>query len=177
MKKIFFLISFLFTGLFLFAQKESKEVSLKETVQAVLRAAADDFIEIRGEALMGEPGTKLFASTITAPHSLENKILGYEGLKKTDWVWESKLRVIEKTEDLAKEYKSFYQELKGGSLKTLSKNYESVLPYEHPNASRRIWTNQFKVVGSQLMIDLVAENSDFEWVIWLRIYDKESVVK
>jgi hypothetical protein len=52
-----------------------------------------------------------------------------------------------------------------------------VLPYEHPNASRRIWTNQFKVVGSQLMIDLVAENSDFEWVIWLRIYDKESEVK
>ncbi|MBU6158295.1 MAG: hypothetical protein KGP35_04600 [Bacteroidetes bacterium] len=177
MKKLFLLSFFIFPATFLKAQEKPKQESLRETVQAVLRAAAEDFIEIRGEALMGEPGTKLFASTIYAPNSLENKILGYEGLKKTDWVWESKLRIIENTEDLAKEYKKIYQELKGVSLKTLSKSYEPVLSYEHPNTSRRIWTNQFKVVGKQLMIDLVAENSDFEWVIWLRVYDKSGASK
>lgn len=177
MKKLFLFLIILFSFSFLVAQDKPKQESLKESVQIVLRAASEDFIEIRGEALMSEPGTKLFVSTVAPPNSLENKIFGYEGLKKTDWVWESKMRVIEKTEDLAREYKNIYQELKGGSLKTLSKNYEPVLAYEHPNTSRRIWTNQFKVVGKNLMIDLVAENSDFEWVIWLRVYDKESVVK
>lgn len=177
MKKVFFLLlHFCFTSI-LFAQEKPKQEILTETVQAVLRAAADEFKEIRGEVLMGEPGTRLFASTITAPNSLENKILGYEGLNKTDWVWESKLRVIESTAELAVEYKKLYKELKIIPLKTLSKNYEPVLSYEHPNSSRRIWTNQFKVVGKELMIDLVAENSDFEWVIWLRVYDKESSSK
>ena len=177
MRNFLLLLFMIFPASFLLAQSNPKQANLRETVQAVLRAAADDFIEIRGEALMGEPGTKLFASTITAPNALENKIQGYEGLKKTDWVWESKLSVIEKTEDLVKEYKRLYNELKGGSFKTLSKNYEPVLSYEQPNASRRIWTNQFKVVGRQLMIDLVAENSDFEWVIWLRVYDKAGASK
>jgi len=147
---------------------------LKEVVQDVLRSSAEDFIDIRGEQIGGDPGTIQFLSTKEVPGSLENKVIGYSGLKKTDWVWESKLATFEKIEDLQSLYKKIYNEIGRGSVKSNSKTYESVNSYDHPNERQRIWKNQFKAVESNMMIDLVAEEINYEWVIWLRIYNLEN---
>ena len=96
--------SILFTVLIIFSigaysQKENTGSGLKSILQDVLRASAEDFISLRGEQVSGETGTIQYLSTIQAPGSKENKVIGYIGPKKTDWVWESRLNSFEDIND------------------------------------------------------------------------------
>lgn len=163
----------------IFAQKETNKDNtgsgLKNMLQEVLRAAAEDFVSLRGEQISGETGTISYLSTLSAPGSDENRIIGYTGPKKTDWVWESKLNSFEDIKELQKHYKKIYNEISRGSVKGNAKTYEPVSEYEHPTEDQRIWTNQFKVVSTKLMIDLVAEQHYHEWIIWLRVYNLENL--
>jgi len=171
MKNLTLSILFLSLSFSLFAQKDNSSVSVKNFIQEVIKSVSEDYVSIRGEQISGEPGTIQFISTISAPGSLENKVIGYEGRKKTDWVWESRLRAYEKIEDLQVQYKKLYNELRGGSIKSSAKTYEALSTFEQPTEEQRIWTNQFRVVNTKIMIDLVAEQINYEWVIWLRIYN------
>jgi hypothetical protein len=159
----------------LFAQKENTNAGLKSVLQDVLRASSEDFLSLRGEQISGETGTIQYLSTISAPGSQENKVIGYSGPKKTDWVWESKLNSFEDIKDLQKQYKKIYSEISKGSVKGNAKTYEPLSEYEPPTEDQRIWTNQFKVVTTRLMIDLVAEQQYNVWVIWLRVYNLENL--
>jgi hypothetical protein len=159
----------------LFAQKESSPSSLKNFIQEIVKSSEEDFADIKGEQIGGEPGTIQFLSRKEAPGSLENKVIGYSGHKKTDWVWESKLKSFEKIEDLQTLYKKIYKEIGKGSIKSNSRTYEPLSEYEPPTEEQRIWTNQFKVVNTGIMIDLVAEQQYHEWVIYLRIYNLENL--
>jgi hypothetical protein len=175
MKHTICLITLIITSLSLFAQKDNTNSGLKSILQDILRAAGEDFVSLRGEQVSGETGTIQYLSTIQAPGSQENRIIGYAGPKKTDWVWESKLQQFEDIKELQKQYKKIYNEISRGSVKGNSKTYEPVSEYEHPTEEQRIWTNQFKVVTTKLMIDLVAEQHYQEWVIWLRVYNLENL--
>lgn len=175
MKKHLLTILFLSFSYLVIAQKESSSASIKNVIQDVIRAAQDDYVSIRGEQVSGEPGTIQFLSTISAPGSQENKIIGYSGRKKTDWVWESRLRAFETIAELQVQYKKLYNEIRGGSIKSNAKTYEALSSYEQPMEEQRIWTNQFRVVNTNMMIDLVAEQINYEWVIWLRIYSLEKI--
>ena len=171
MKNLTLIILFFSLSLSLFAQKDNSSASVKNFIQDVIKTAQEDYVSIRGEQISGEPGTIQFISKIAAPGSLENKVIGYSGRKKTDWVWESRLRAFETIDDLQTQYKKLYNELRGGSIKTSAKTYEALSVYEQPTEEQRIWTNQFRVVNSKIMIDLVAEQINYEWIIWLRIYN------
>ena len=155
----------------LFAQKNQSGLSLRNFIQEIIRVTPEDFKEIRGERIGGEPGTIQYMSTIKAPGSVENKVIGYSGRKSIDWVWECKFSSIEKFEDLQKQYKKLYNELGKGSVKANSQNYVAVNKYEPPTEEQRIWNNQFRVVNSRIIIDLVAEQQYFEWIIFLRVYN------
>ena len=159
----------------LLAQKENSQSSIRNFIQEIVRSSEGDFADIKGEEIGGEPGTIQFISKKEAPGSLENKVIGYSGRKKTDWVWESKLKSFEKIEDLQSHYKKIYKEIGKGSIKSNSKTYEPLSEYEHPNEEQRIWTNQFQVINTKIMIDLVAEQQYNEWVIYLRIYNLENL--
>jgi hypothetical protein len=175
MKNLTLVTLFSFFSFSLFAQKDNSPISIKNFLQDVIKAASDDYASIRGEQVSGEPGTIQFLSTISAPGSLENKVIGYTGRKKTDWVWESRLRAYETIENLQTQYKKLYNDIRGGSIKSSAKTYEAVSEYEQPSEEQRIWTNQFKVVNTKIMIDLVAEQVNYEWVIWLRIYHLDNM--
>jgi hypothetical protein len=179
MKKIILINLLVVLSLSLIAQKETKKENtgsgLKLILQEVLRAAAEDFVSLRGEQISGEMGSVSYLSTISAPGSQENRVIGYSGPKKTDWVWESKLNSFEDIVELQKQYKKIYTEISRGSVKGNAKTYEPLSEYEQPTEDQRIWTNQFKVVSTKLMIDLVAEQHYHEWVIWLRVYNLENL--
>ena len=175
MKNYFFIALLLLLHGNLLAQKENSQATLKNFIQGIVKSSDDDFADIKGDQIGGEPGTIQFLSKKEAPGSLENKVIGYSGRKKTDWVWESKLKSFEKIEDLQTHYKRIYKEIGKGSIKSNSKTYEPLSEYEHPNEEQRIWTNQFQVVNTKIMIDLVAEQQYNEWVIYLRIYNLENL--
>jgi hypothetical protein len=159
----------------LFAQKDNSQQTLRNFIQDVIRAAPENFISLKGEQIGGEPGTVQFLSKTKAPGAIENKIIGYSGRKSTDWVWECKFSSIEKFQDLQKQYKKLYNDISKGSLKGNSQSYVALNKYEQPTEDQRIWNNQFRVVNSKITIDLVAEQQYYEWIIFLRVYNLESM--
>jgi hypothetical protein len=175
MKNILCLFVLLAAQTKLFAQKNHSQISLRNFIQEIIRATPENFQSIKGEQIGGEPGTVQFLSTIKAPGSIENKVIGYTGLKSIDWVWECKFSSIEKFEDLQKQYKKLYNDLSKGSVRTNAQNYVALNKYEQPTEEQRIWNNQFRVVNSRIMIDLVAEQQYYEWTIFLRVYNLDSM--
>lgn len=178
MKKICLL---LFTCLLAFiasAQIKTTAPSVKPTIERVLTSYTYQFSDIKGERLGSDPGTIQFSSTLQSPGSVENKVIGYTGKRTTYWVWESKLLATEDFEELKRKYKAVYNDISGGILKTTTRRFVATGPYESPSEEQRLWSNQFRINENQaphsnIVIDLVAENIGFEWVIWLRVYDKE----
>jgi hypothetical protein len=179
MKFISLVAVFLFSFLCSNAQLKSTSTSIKSYVEKVVASYPVHFSDIKGEAANNDPGTDQYMSTVQIPGSLENKIIGYKGKTKTMWVWESQLLVTDDFEQLKKSYRSYYNDINGNTIANkVSRRFINVMPYEAPNETQRLWSNQFRLnessaSHSNLLIDLVAENIGFEWVIWLRVYDKE----
>lgn len=179
MIRTFLFSSVLFLSLSTIAQVKSPAVSVKPLLEKVIAAFPTQFFELRGESLSSDPGTSAFTSTLQIQGSQENRIIGYLGKNKNYWVWESKLIVTEDFELLKKTYRSYFNDIGGNNLlKGVSKRFVATAPYESPNETQRLWSNQFRInpgqaPGSNILIDLVAENIGFEWMIWLRVYDKE----
>lgn len=178
MKKICLLLFTCLLAFFASAQIKSTAPSVKPTIERVLTSYSYQFSDIKGERLGSDPGTIQFASSLQTPGSVENKVIGYTGKRKTYWVWESKLLVTEDFEELKRKYKALYNDINGGIIKTTTRRFVATAPYESPAEEQRLWSNQFRLNENQaphsnLVIDLVAENVGFEWIIWLRVYDKE----
>jgi hypothetical protein len=179
MKQAILFIFFVIFSLSLTAQVKGSAASVKPYLEKVIAAVPTQFFELRGENLSSDPGTSAFTSTLQIPGSLENKVIGYLGKSKNYWVWESKLLVTEDFEQFRKTYRSYYNDIGGNNLlKGVSKRFVAATPYENPDETQRLWSNQFRINQNQapdsnLLIDLVAENIGFEWVIWLRVYEKE----
>jgi hypothetical protein len=151
---------------------------VKPTIERVLTSYTYQFSDIKGERLSSDPGTIQFRSSLQSPGSVENKVIGYTGKRTTSWVWESKLLATEDFEELKRKYKAVYNDISGGMLKTTTRRFVATGPYESPSEEQRLWSNQFRINENQaphsnIVIDLVAENIGFEWIIWLRVYDKE----
>ena len=180
MKKATFFFAFLITSLIAAAQlKTSNTPSVKPYLEKVIAAYPTQYFELRGESISSEPGTSAFSSSLQIPGSLESRVVGVIGKKKNYWAWECKLMSTEDFNEMKKMYRSYFNDINGGNLlKGGTKRFVATAPYENPTEQQRLWSNQFRInenqaPGSNVLIDLVAENIGFEWVIWLRVYDKE----
>lgn len=153
--------------------------SVRSVLDQVVAEYASNFSSLRGERLSSNPSTIVFASTIKLPNAEEAQVLGYPGKQKTAWVWECKYREIEDFQELRKVYRALYNDITGGALlKNPNSRYEPVTTYEAPAETQRLWSNMLRLrdrvnAESKLVIDLVAENINFTWVIWVRVYDRE----
>jgi acetolactate synthase small subunit len=174
---IVFLVSFHFSH----AQiKKTSVESVLPVLEKVVSAAPTEFVPIRGEQIPGDPGTVQYLSTAEVPKALETKIIGYSGISSTYWVWETRLLVTDDFEQFKKTYRQYFNDISGGVIRTVDRKYISSEKYEAPSEEMRQCVNQFSVSGSDvsndaLTIDLVAENVMFEWIIWLRVYDKNKM--
>lgn len=160
--------------------KKTSVESLLPILEKVVAAAPTEFAPIRGKQIPGDPGTTQYLSTAEVPNSLETKIIGYSGASSTYWVWETRLLITEDFEQFKKTYRQYFNEISGGMVRTVDRKYISSEKYEAPTEELRQCINQFSVSGSDvsndaLTIDLVAENVMFDWIIWLRVYDKNKM--
>lgn len=172
---LFLLTSFSATAQF----RSASTASVRTVLDQVVAAYPFDYNNLRGERLRTDPSTIVFTSTIKLPHAEEAQVLGYPGKQKTAWVWECKYREIEDFQELRKVYRSLYNDITGSMLlKNVNSRYEAVTAYEAPAETQRLWSNILRLRDrehalSKLVIDLVAENINFSWVIWVRVYDRE----
>ena len=162
------------------AQTKSTFTSIRPQLEKVINEYPNQFSSIKGNRNQGDPSTIQYASTVEMTGAVESKVIGYPTKTKINWSWEAKLFVTEDMGELQKQYKAYFNDIAGKSFmnKGTSNNINATASYSAPTEDLRLWTNQFRmndVTGefSKLVIDLVAEYANFEWIVYLRIYDKE----
>ncbi len=179
-RNLLLLTACLFSVVYLSAQSKNTFTSIRPQLEKVINDYPNQFSSIKGNRNQGDPNTIQYASTIELRGAVESKVIGYPTKTKINWLWEAKLFVTEDMAELKKQYKSFYNDIAGKSFMSKGSNnsINATGPYNAPSEELRLWTNQFRindVTGefSNLVIDLIAEYANFEWVVYVRIYDKE----
>lgn len=162
------------------AQTKSPFTSIRPQLEKVIKDYPNQFSSIKGIRNQGDPNTIQYASTVEMKGAVESKVIGYPTKTKINWLWEAKLFVTDDMAELKKQYKVYYNDIAGKSIMSRGTNnsINATGSYNAPSEELRLWTNQFRindVTGefSNLVIDLVAEYLNFEWTVYLRIYDKE----
>ncbi|RXK60751.1 hypothetical protein ESA94_09820 [Lacibacter luteus] len=162
-----------------FSQKSSF-TTIRPDLEKVINDYPNQFALIKGEQNQAEPNIIEYSSKVEMKGAVETKIIGFPANKKINWLWEAKLFVTEDINELKKQYKAYYNDILGKSLFSKGAN-NSIRPsntYSAPSEELRLWSNQFHINDatgefSKLVIDLIAEYQNFEWVVYLRVYDKE----
>lgn len=162
-----------------FAQK-STFTTIRPDLEKVINDYPNQFALIKGQQNQAEPNIIEYSSKVEMKGAVETKIIGYPANKKINWLWEAKLFVTEDINTLKKQYKAYYNDILGKSLFSKGAN-NSIQPtntYIAPSEELRLWSNQFHINDatgefSRMVIDLIAEYHNFEWVVYLRVYDKE----
>ena len=160
------------------AQLLPQSVSIKVQLNQIINDFPSEFSSVKGERVEGEPNTIQYQSKIQPKGALESRVIGYPSKQKTYWVWESKLLVTDDINQLKRIYKTYYNDIAGNNV-TISSGGRLVATtvYAAPSDELRLWINQFKIkepvgVFESLVVDLIAEYNNFEWIIYLRIYDQ-----
>ncbi|MEQ1799421.1 MAG: hypothetical protein ABL872_15815 [Lacibacter sp.] len=179
-RNLLLLTACLFSVIILSAQIKSPFTSIRPQLEKVINDYPNQFSSIKGTRNQGDPNTIQYASTIEMKGAVETKVIGYPTKTKINWLWEAKLFVTDDMAELKKQYKSVYNDIAGKSFmsKGANNSINATGPYSAPSEELRLWTNQFRindVTGEfgNLVIDLVAEYANFEWIVYVRIYDKE----
>ena len=162
------------------AQSKNAFTTIRPQLEKVINDYPNQFALIKGEQNQAEPNIIEYSSKVEMKGAVETKIIGYPANKKINWLWEAKLLVTEDINEMKKQYKAYYNDILGKSLFSKGAN-NSIQPsntYSAPSEELRLWSNQFHINDatgefSKLVIDLIAEYQNFEWVIYLRVYDKE----
>lgn len=179
-QKLLLFICTIFLAASLSAQSKNAFTTIRPQLEKVINDYPNQFALIKGEQNQAEPNVIEYSSKVEMKGAVETKIIGYPANKKINWLWEAKLLVTEDMNELKKQYKSYYNDILGKSLFSKGAN-NSIQPsntYSSPSEELRLWSNQFHINDatgefSKLVIDLIAEYQNFEWVIYLRVYDKE----
>ncbi len=175
-------LSFLFVLLFASSQAQTgaSSGSIKPQLDKVINDFPVKFASIKGEKENGEPNTIQFKSTVEIKGGSDSKVVGYPSKNRIYWLWEARLFTTEDLGELKRQYKAYYNDIAGKGLfgKTNIWNLVPTTPYNAPTEELRIWTNQFRMneeAGDfkNMVVDLVAEYVNFEWVVYLRVYDRE----
>jgi hypothetical protein len=179
-RKLTLFLSTILFSLSLSAQFKSTYNTIKPQLEKVISDFPARFSAIKGLKNEGEPNTVRYQSTVEIKGSLETSITGYLSANQTHWLWEAKLFVTEDIAALKRMYKAFYNDLAAKPI--LNKETKHLLvavsPYAAPTEELRLWTNQFRKDDEagefkNMVVDLVAEYVNFEWIIYVRVYDRE----
>jgi hypothetical protein len=160
------------------AQLKSPLSSIKPQLSEVINDFPYNYKNIKGQVLNeGEPNTS-YTSKVAIKDAIETKITSYTNQKYKSWVWESVLFQTEDSKELQRRYKTYYNDISGKALfKQGIPSLVSVTTYSAPTEELRFWSNQFRmesdaVMYKNLVVDLVAEYVNFQWTVYLRVYDK-----
>lgn len=178
--KLLLLPAGLFLAVLVSAQLRNPLTSIRPQLEKVINDYPNQFSSIKGVRSDGEPNTIEYVSTVEIKGASDSKVIGYPTKTKIIWFWEAKLFTTEDIAELKKQYKSYFNDIAGKSLLTKGNNNSiyATAPYNAPTEELRMWSNQFRINDatgefSNLVIDLAAEYENFEWIVYLRVYDKE----
>lgn len=178
--KAFFILTLIS---FVFARTEAQRLpftsSVKNDLKVVVQSFPENFSSIRGEPILSDPGTTQYESRLQLKGALANKIIAYAASPQPMWAFESKLMATENFTQFRNAYRSIYSDIKSAGLFSKSGlQYEPESDYVSPTEGLRQINNLFKLKdpaasNGNLYIDISGEYINFEWVIYLRVYEKQ----
>lgn len=158
------------------AQILPQSVSIKPQINQIINDFPNDFSTVKGERVDGDPNTVQYKSKVEPKGAIETRVIGYPSKEKTYWVWESKLLVTEDINELKRMFKLYYNDIAGNNVSiSTGGRLVSTSNYTVPSDELRLWIQQFKIkepvgVYENLLVDLVAEYNNYEWIILIRVY-------
>lgn len=162
------------------AQLKSPFTSIRPQLEQVIKEFPNHFSGIRGAAVTDDEQAAEFESKIVVKDAIETKLISFSNQKYKSWVWECRLFETDDMEKLKRQYKFYYNDIAGKSLigKPHANALEPVAGYTNPDGELRLCSNQFRMISDDhaykhLVVDLVAEYINFQWTVYLRVYDKE----
>lgn len=178
--KLLLLPAGLFLALLASAQIKNPFTSIRPQLEKVIKDYPNQFSSIKGVKSDCTPNTIEYVSTVEIKGAADSRVIGYPTKTKIIWFWEAKLFTTEDVAELQKQYKFYYNDIAGKSFmgKGNNNSIHATAPYSAPSEELRMWSNQFRINDatgefSNLVIDLAAEYENFEWIVYLRVYDKE----
>jgi hypothetical protein len=160
------------------AQLKTPAASIKPQLSEVIKDFPFSYKNIKGNALNeGEQNTS-YASKVQIKDAIETTITSYTNQKYLSWVWEAVLFQTEDLKELQRRYKAVYNDVTGRTIfRTGIASLTPVSPYTNPTEELRLWSNQLRmetdaVIYKNMVVDLIAEYINFQWTVYLRVYDK-----
>jgi hypothetical protein len=181
LQKLTALVCFIFIfSLSSAAQLKTLFASIRPQLEQVIRDFPNHFSGIRGASVTDNEQSAEFESKIVVKDAIVTKLISFSNQKYKSWVWECKLFETDDLEKVKRQYKSYYNDIAGKSLITKpdASNLIAVTDYITPSGELRLCSNQFRMKGfddvyKHLVVDLVAEYINFQWAVYVRVYDKE----
>ncbi len=175
-----FILSILCVSFHSYSQLKQVTATLRPQLEQVIKEFPNHFSGIRGAALVEDENAAEFESKVIVKDAIETKLIAFSNQKYKSWVWECRLFETENINLLKRQYKAFYNDISGKTLisKPNLRNLIPVSDYTAPDGELRLVSNQFRMGGSDdvfkhLVVDLVAEYINFQWSVYVRVYDKE----
>jgi hypothetical protein len=161
------------------AQLKSTFTSIRPQLEQVIKDFPYHFSGIRGAAVTDGEQAAEFESKIVVKEALETKLISFSNEKYKSWVWECRLFETDDMDKLKRQYKSYYNDIAGKSV--IGKHGTNALiptaDYTHPDGELRLCSNQFRIstgddMYKHMVVDLVAEYTNFQWTVYVRVFDK-----
>jgi hypothetical protein len=177
-KNILAALLFTLSGYTAQAQLKSPFTSIKPQLSEVIKDFPYNYRNIKGQSLNQVDSCASFASKIEIKDAIETTITSYITQKYQTWVWESVLFQTDDIKVLQQQYKAYYNDISGKALfKNGVNGLTAVSAYNAPAEELRLWSNQFRMqddetVYRNLVVDLVAEYVNFQWTVYVRVFDK-----
>lgn len=160
------------------AQLKSPFTSIKPQLSEVIKDFPYSYKHIKGDALTEDVSNTSYTSKIQIKDAIETTITSYTNQKYQSWVWEAVLFQTDDLKELQRRYKAYYNDITGRSL--FKSGIGSLTPtttYNTPTEELRLWSNQLRmetdaIMYKNMVVDLIAEYVNFQWTVYLRVYDK-----
>jgi hypothetical protein len=162
------------------AQLKSPLSSIRPQLEQVIKEFPSHFSGIRGAAVSDNEQAAEFESKVVVKEAIETKLIAFSNQKYKSWVWECRLFETDDINKMKRLYKNYYNDIAGNSLigKPHANALQPVSEYSSPDGELRLYSNQFRMGNDDdaykhLVVDLVAEYINFQWSVYVRVYDKE----
>lgn len=149
-------------------------------LQKVIGDYPNKFRNIKGAVINENPQSVDYASTVKIPGASDAVITKYSADDDRDiYSWKCVLAEGEEFEDIAKKYKSLYQQIKNTIIKVDGeKPFILNGAYEIPTEEKRFVASAFNLLPStgtlgKLKVELALEYYITDWKITLLVYDQE----
>ena len=171
-----------FLFIFFIFSLSAQVIPIKNALQIDIAKVISDypsgFKNISGEQIMDNPQTIEFESKVSVKESIRCRVIKYSSNTKDIYSWEAEMLKTDDFEEASKKFRALYNLLQHLSVSINGANVVFKGEYINPTESIKFTTVVFDAGDKtpelkKLKISLSIESEMLDWVIKIKVYEKE----